>query len=399
MTESPVTTATALPAPWPLPSPPEHAYRELEFRYGGVAFSCLVSDSLYDDQLAHLAHYLPAAEPEQPPVATHRVRVTCDEQLYRGLVPERGPDGLETAFGSDTYAMWRLPGARLLRPHPPFSAWLHDDHLFAVAEGVTDIVTHPGTAGPCTYLMYVLREVLLRAQEDNGGVLFHAACAVAGGRSALIVGEKGAGKTTTLSALVGGGAMSFCANDRTFVLGPSPRTVAVPVALRLGYGLVEATPPLREYVRGGRLFRPQVRGSEPTGAPEEFGSRVKHIVTPAEFAMAMGTALSTGGRLSLLLFPSLSDDDRPFHSASVSAEEARRLLASSCYTPADPAFVRPRFRTPLSSPEQRAAQAARVCRALPREVPAYRIGWGVRRDPAETHRDLRALCASHGWWA
>lgn len=365
-------------------------YRELNFSYGGVRFACRVAETLYDDQVRHLAHYLPPQEFDEA-YGTHSVRITHDDDRYRQLLPTGTPSEVETAFGNDVYAVWPASGTRWLRPTAPFPPWVRDDHLFGLRDDETEIVTHSGTVSPCAFLMNVVREVLLRVLEDHGGVLFHAACVSTAGMSALIVGEKAAGKTTTLSALVAGGTMSFAANDRTFVTSGPPRTIGVPIALRLGYGLVEGTPTLRSYISDGRLFRPQLSTGEPTALPEVFGSRVKHVLTPAEYCAAMGTELTTGGRLSMMLLPAISDDSANCWSHPVSGDEVTELLMESCYTPDDPAFVRPRFRTPVTDYQTRQRNALKMCRDLARQIPAFRVGWGVHGDPADVRNALAEL--------
>jgi hypothetical protein len=362
-------------------------HRDLIFRYGGTRYVCRIDAAVYDRQRTHLWHYLDLADTGPVRQEVHYQLTTSDTAYARSL-PDTPPRGRHSAFESVWYDQWRFGSRTVYRPTTPYVDWVRDDHLFAVDGDAVEVMTRTGADEPERFLMYVLREVALRDWEERGATQFHAACVVGAGADAvLIVGDKAAGKTTTAATLLAAGGMSLCANDRTLVVGGTGEVLGLPLVLRVGRGLVAGTPTLASLA--ARLFRPQQSiVDDPESAA--FGSRRKYLMTPREFATALGGSLAPVGHVRRLLFPRLSDDDRPLWSEPIDPVEAAQALRSSCYTPHDPVWREPRFRPRTTPIAALAATADRACEALS-AVPAQRIGWGVRADLAAVRAGLARL--------
>ncbi|HEY0001232.1 MAG TPA: hypothetical protein VGB74_12315, partial [Actinoplanes sp.] len=202
-------------------------------------------------------------------------------------------------------------------------------------------------------------------------------------------GPKGAGKTTTVTMLAGGGDIELCGNDRTMVVGDSGEALGLPLAYRLGHGQVHSEPALAEFIHCGRPdpARPTTRDR----GPATCDPGAKHVLTPGQLAGALGARIGQGGRLGLLLLPRVSADDRPFWHEPAGPSEVAGELAASCYTPNDPTFKEARFRRRLVPEPALAATADRACRELAARIPALRLGWGTRGDLDRVRRELRRL--------
>lgn len=84
-------------------------------------------------------------------------------------------------------------------------------------------------SAPSTFqVVDFLRDLVLRAEEDTGTVILHAAGVTTGGEAVVIAGRKGAGKTTTLLALLADPSTSYFTGDKVFLGVDDGRLVVHP---------------------------------------------------------------------------------------------------------------------------------------------------------------------------
>ncbi|MFP3637140.1 hypothetical protein SB677_20510, partial [Bacillus sp. SIMBA_033] len=85
----------------------------------------------------------------------------------------------------------------------------------------------------------------LRTLENQGGCFTHAAAVSfeEGKKGALIIGDKGAGKSTTMWQFLHNGGADFITNDRSISMleGQELTVYGWPMCLALGVGTVQAT--------------------------------------------------------------------------------------------------------------------------------------------------------------
>ncbi|WP_431936250.1 hypothetical protein [Micromonospora sp. RP3T] len=359
------------------------------FEVGGIRFGCWADECRLGRLERYLRSYFPTVTTSRHPTTVDvAVRFVVSDAEFERSRPCRPADRVHTAHIGAPYDLWEEHDA-LVYAYPATASGGDPagDHLFRVGPVGVAVVARERSREPERLLRHLVTEVLIASWEDQGAVSLHAASAAtvgrAGsieerGRSVLIAGPKGAGKTTTVTML-GCIGMDLCSNDRTLVIAGSGRTLGLPMAYRLGHGQVHSEPKLAGFLDCG----PE------RNAPCE-PSR-KHYVTPAGLAEALGTGIQPGGWLALVLLPRLTPDDRTFWHAPASAEEVTSQLTACCYTPNDPAIQDPRFwsrRVPLAV---RAATAQAACRRLADQFPAWKVGWGTGTDLDHVRRGLREL--------
>ncbi|MER6633693.1 hypothetical protein ABT301_36705 [Streptomyces sp. NPDC000987] len=164
-----------------------------------------------------------------------------------------------------------------------------------------------------------LARELVRGQllEDGWSVL-HASAATRNRDAVLVLGGKGAGKTTSVLLLARAG-WEVLANDRVFVR-PEPdgrvRVLPWPSAAAVGLGLLDATglyDQVREHVRAGEQLHPTqhpkvtqaLQDGRRTPIWREDGKELKAQFFPDQLATWLDLPLSKGGRAAGLLFPAV----------------------------------------------------------------------------------------------
>lgn len=161
----------------------------------------------------------------------------------------------------------------------------------------------------------VARETVRGVLQGAGWSVLHASAVERGGRVVLVLGGKGAGKTTSALLLARHGA-GLVANDRVFVRVAEDGGVDVlpwPAAAAVGLGLLDALGWLdgvRERLEAGEQLHPTQRPAvtEALCAGRrtplwDGGRELKAQFWPDQFVQWCGLTLSRGGRAGGLVFP------------------------------------------------------------------------------------------------
>ncbi len=237
-----------------------------------------------------------------------------------------------------------------------------------------------GPAHAPRYLLRLIREVMLRSYENQGGIVFHAAGAVLPQGAVMICGPGSAGKTTTLAALLksAGGRGRLLSNDR--LIAQERGVVAVPLPVRLARGTLHAFPELH-----AACHPEQVRA-----LPSEFGTTSKVALPARTFAGVFGSRLAASGHLRALIIPRLKDNAHLPYAERLSSGEAHQALRQACFTPLD------EFWSPWLVPRTRseaalAALAEAACARLAAQLPCHRITAGIHAPAGALTETLTAL--------
>jgi hypothetical protein len=230
----------------------------------------------------------------------------------------------------------------------------------------------------------LVREVLRRRGEDRGEVVVHAGAVLLGGAAWIVCGPKGAGKTTTVCALLEHLGADFVANDRVHLdrSGAGFAVTAWPMSTRIGLGTCLGSARLRPWLRPRRTpVYPQTGWDPAAGIAPAAARRLaaaadapKIELVTSELVASMGAAAAAGGPLAGLLLPTRRPDlDRP-QVRSGTPDRAARLLLDQSFTPDDDAY--PDWLGLRSRPAAELARDAhRLLADLSRAVPVLDVAF------------------------
>jgi hypothetical protein len=274
---------------------------------------------------------------------------------------------LAASTGADGSRLFTVAGDQLENAPGTWAASISGGHV--------DLHVADPARGP-RHVLRVIRELMLRAYEDAGAVVFHAAGVEADGGTVMICGPRGAGKTTAAAALLHqfGPRARLLSNDR-LLAGDGHQVVAVPLPVPVARGTLGAFPALRAAVPAARRARP----AEPAPAtlPREFGTSAKIAFPARDFAAAFGAGLAASSQVTAIVIPSLTDTADPPAVRRARPAEAQAALSACCFTPADE-FWRPWLVARALPDADLAARADRRCRQLAESVPCVTVSSGVR---------------------
>jgi hypothetical protein len=162
----------------------------------------------------------------------------------------------------------------------------------------------------------VLRDALTAKLEEAGWVQFHGAGVERDGRTALVLGDKGAGKTACALGLVASGRSRLLANDRVMIRDEPTGTALLPwpTPVNVGLGLLSAMswlPDLHRRYRSG-VEQPPNQPAEVTAALrsgrsdpmyDDVGRELKCEIMPDQLRDWFRVGGATRGTLELVLFP------------------------------------------------------------------------------------------------
>lgn len=200
------------------------------------------------------------------------------------------------------------------------------------------VVARPGDLRARFAAVRVAREQARVCPSQAGWISLHAAAVEVGGGGVVLVGGKGAGKTTALAHLLAAEGAAFVANDWVRVglpggvLGGDLEVRGMPTVVRIRPGSERFVPGLRTEAGGAPSFLHRPGEDDPSTARPEAGvaaDGVRHE-SPGAFARRFGRACRASAPLRTWLFPEVRHRG-PFDWIRVSPDEATRRLAASLY--------------------------------------------------------------------
>ncbi|MCA1441941.1 hypothetical protein I6F07_17315 [Ensifer sp. IC4062] len=300
---------------------------ELERKLPQFTARCFVSPEMRDEVAEHLFSFFPFENLIQP--TSERIFAAISnahlfnrlKQLCRRKAAIRFESHINE--NSNLYAFGKSAVVLEAVDDPQFAYFFGEE-----CSGV--LVASIATA-PKRYLLRLIRDAMIRIDEDSGWILVHAASAMLSQRGVLVAGDSGAGKTTLLCHLLALGS-GYISNDRTLLGKAADWSLrGIPTPARIGKGTALASPALRLLL------------SEHRDPPKRdwiksiVQSKAKVELSPREIQSAFGCDVITQATLSLVMLPRIisGDQSRRVNIRTLRPEEALAGLASSVFTPQD----------------------------------------------------------------
>jgi len=169
-------------------------------------------------------------------------------------------------------------------------------------------------------MLRIIEDWVLNEVQRSGSVVLHASGVVADGRAFLLVGNKGAGKTTGLCRLLGAYDVDKLANDNVCIAMVDGVVVARgwPAFFKVSAGTIAGTPPLADD------FPPAIQSLLADDAAL-WNVYEKVALYPVQGAQRFGARVEPQARLAVIYLPTFRTDVSPGVAAIELQDAAGRL--------------------------------------------------------------------------
>lgn len=239
-----------------------------------------------------------AASSELPAASLHFTRRDVGADIDFGAAEAVWIRKSAADFFSIPASRVRGPYGEAIRCHKTGTTLLCAPDCRRISVGVTT------SEAPMLDVIELIRDIVLKAEEARGRVILHATSVVRGDRAFLIVGKKGAGKSTIALDLVRDFECAFLSGDKTFVWLEAGRLVASgwPDWPHLGLGTLSKWPELCEGVGASARLE--------SGDRSGFWSTTgKLALDPWKFrSVVRSTPVGTVAPVAGFLYPAIAPD-------------------------------------------------------------------------------------------
>ena len=296
--------------------------------YGPVAIALRVEDA---GAAAWLWEILQPAFTPTRRAADWHLGASNSRPTYAAVQAQRPPDAAPRicfALDQEVYALpaWPSSGAVTL-------ADTERSCFLRVSPAQVDLVGDSQTRRWRFTLMWACQEIgatrLRRTHLD-----LHAASVEASGRAVLLVGPKGAGKTTLSLHLLRSGGWRMMANDRAFAGHEGAALVGrgMPTAVKVRPPTLAEFPELRRGLPA--VDRPYLHALDELASarPGDVASEaVEFALSPAQLARQLGVARAGAAPLGAIVFPEVEAGASGWAADRLPPAETRRRLLANLY--------------------------------------------------------------------
>lgn len=219
---------------------------------------------------------------------------------------------IEALVGSEICYM-QLPDKYIVRK-------ISNQHYILIGDGIQNTTK---------YVFRLIREIIVRLEENSGKIFMHGTSLVTDGYGICVLGNEGSGKTTYFSKLLSLGKSSIISNDRTFLYFENIAKMdyfPIPIVYKLGS------------VENNIFLKKNVLESGKYDLPESFKSAKTSFPVPLTDVPNFFPNVTFQQKTSLdMIIFSKIDFESPFafESKLISKEEAKKRMLETCFTPID----------------------------------------------------------------
>ncbi len=198
-------------------------------------------------------------------------------------------------------------------------------------------------------LWCIIREIIHRNTEDRGGVMLHSAALSSDNREGiLILGSKGAGKTTLTTTLLEFNDYCFTSNERMLVRQEDKRAISIHYPLRFGVRNIINNPVLYNYILENytHLIRTQnvtlemIENYKNNKSLKE-DSLFKIELEIEEFLDCFKKEYKPIIKPKILILPQISSEFKGYEITIIDKKEIIDAIKGQCYTPYDKTWAEP----------------------------------------------------------
>ncbi|MCC9087165.1 MULTISPECIES: hypothetical protein [Bacillus] len=326
---------------------PEEAFPyKKSFVFAGIHFQILSTESL---AIEDIEHYIPKEPVSHMGDLSSQIdiRFIIDPVLEQSIRSDCFETG-ETITAKRKFTYKRLKSDDLIL----FASHEGDEpHSVAVDKGRYAVIGKSKNESAIRCPLRIVREIALRTLENQGGCFTHAAAVSfeEGKKGALIIGDKGAGKSTTMWQFLHNGGADFITNDRSISMleGQELTVYGWPMCLALGVGTVQATTNIQELKnrtfsrsQDERIWDETISTEEE--AKEKWASGCKFEITPKEAAEMTGATIRSSTKVDMVIFPSLKIGSGEIRLVPVKKDDqkAKDIMLANIREPEDPDYLK-----------------------------------------------------------
>lgn len=248
------------------------------------------------------------------------------------------------------------------------------------------IVIGDGIKDTTKYVFRLIREILVRLQENKNKIFMHATSLITNNYGIAILGNAGSGKTTYFSKLLSIGHASIISNDRTFFyFNQKPMMDYFPIPIVYKIGAVINNTNLRHHIiESGKYSLPETFIQGKSSYP------IPLTDVPSFFK---DTNYRETSDLDLVIFSKI-DFDNPycFEARFLSNDEAVQLMTETCFTPFDRESLRSVWiYSRLKSDAELEVNADNLINKIVRTVPVVYVRFGKDIDSYELYNKTMQL--------
>ena len=214
--------------------------------------------------------------------------------------------------------------------------YIVDNHEYICMKESDDyykIITNGKEEGT-KWLFRVIREILVRINEENGGLYMHGTALNIDNNGILILGNSGSGKTTLATKMLESGEeVNFLSNDRVFIYSNNRETMEYfPIPIVYAMGTVKNCDALNDYFKRTRILETR------TGIKYEKSSDNTKVDVPLTHLSGIFTncEMIPTSNINLIIFSKLNKySDKDYIIRKLTPKEQIIKLNQTCFTPFD----------------------------------------------------------------